>query len=248
MAGKITRKITIEACVASVASAVAAEQGGADRLELNCALELDGLTPSLGLFQEVRAVCTLPIIVMIRPHGYGFVYSAAEFAAMRRDIDVFLDAGAEGFAIGFLEQDFLVDQKRTRAVAQQMQDRACVFHRAFDVTPSATEALKALIDCGVARVLTSGHATTAPAGALCLKALIQQAQEKIEILPGAGIKPENVAQLIEESGCSQVHGTFRTPQPAISYRGIEHLKAFPPPGTDASVVAAVRAAVSVAGR
>lgn len=239
MVGTVKR-VTIEACVASVASAIAAEEGGADRLELNYALELDGLTPSLGLFHEVRAACSLPIIVMIRPRGYGFVYSQAEYAMMRRDIDVFLEAGAEGFAIGFLSADHTIDHKRTRDVVKQMDNKTCVFHRAFDVTPSAKEALEVLIDCGVDRVLTSGQASTAPTGAMGIKALVRQAKEKIEVLPGAGIKPENVHQLVKETGCDQVHGTFRKPVRSSSYSGLDILKAPAPNGTDASVVAAVR--------
>ena len=236
------KKVLIEACVASVESAIAAEQGGADRLELNIALELDGLTPSLGLFRQVRAACSLPIIVMIRPRGQGFLYTDHEFATMLEDIEIFKAAGADGFAFGFLTHDFRIDQDRTSRVVEKMGDTEKVVHRAFDITPSMNDALEKLIACGVDRVLTSGQAATAPAGSTQIKQLIDQAQGRIEILPGAGINPSNVAQLVAETGCNQVHGTFRSPAPpAPKASGLDALRAIAPPGTDANIVSAIRA-------
>ena len=143
---------------------------------------------------------------MIRPRSNGFVYSDAEFAIMLADIDAFVAAGANGFAIGFLTEHIEVDKERTKAAIARMNGRECVFHRAFDVTPDMTEALEALIECGVHRVLTSAQAPTAPEGSAGIMQLIKQAGNRIEILPGAGIKPGNVAQLVAESGCTQVHG------------------------------------------
>ena len=230
-------KTTIEACVASVASAIAAEAGGADRLELNVALELDGLTPSMGLYKKVRAACNLPIIVMIRPRSNGFLYSDTEFATMLADIDAFVAAGADGFAIGILTEQFEIDKARTQAAIARMGGRECVFHRAFDITPNMYEALETLIACGVTRVLTSAQAPTAPEGSVELKQLIEQAAGRIEILPGAGIKPNNVAQLVQASGCTQVHGTFKAPaaaQPKVS--GLDVLRIPGPAETDAGVV------------
>ncbi len=227
--------------MASVESAIAAEAGGADRLELNVALELDGLTPSMGLYQQVRAACNLPIIVMIRPRGNGFVYSDTEFATMLADIDPFVAAGADGFAIGFLTEKFEVDTARMKTAIAHMDGRECVFHRAFDITPDMYEALEALIECGVHRVLTSAQARTAPEGSVGLKQLIEQAAGRIEILPGAGIKPGNVAQLIRESGCTQVHGTFKLPASALpKVSGLDVLRMSGPAGTNAEVVGAVR--------
>ncbi len=235
--------IIIEACVDSVESAIAAQKGGADRLELNLALDLDGLTPSMGLFKEVKKAVSLPIIVMIRPRGYGFVYSDQEFATMQADIDAFLEAGIDGIAIGFLTNQLKIDQQRTRQVVNQIEEKECVFHRAFDVTPGMPEALEALIDCGVKRVLTSGQQPSALAGSKQLTQLIELADNRIDILPGAGIKPTNVAQLIMQTGCRQVHGTFKTPAASHSYHGLDSLRAPAPVGTSAEVVAQVRKAV-----
>ena len=234
-------KIIIEACVASVESAVAAARGGADRLELNAALELDGLTPSFGLFKEVRAACDLPIIVMIRPRGQGFAYSPHEYAIMLEDIKQFKRAGADGFALGFLTDNFEIDAEKTSEAVKLAGPCEVVFHRAFDVTQDATTALESLIDCGVHRVLTSGQQSSAPEGISELKALQTQSDGSIEILPGAGIKPSNVVQVLQDTGCSQVHGTFRKSVNSVSVAGgLASLKALPPAGTDAGIVSKVR--------
>ena len=222
-------------------SAIAAEAGGADRLELNAALELDGLTPSPGLFKQVRKACNLPIIVMIRPHGQGFVYSDYAFASMLDDIAFFKEAGADGFAFGFLTPSLEIDEHRTSIATEAAGNCEKVVHRAFDITPSADVALDTLIACGVDRILTSGQAINAPAGTVAIKKLIERAKGRIEILPGAGIKPANVAQLCKESGCNQIHGTFRAPAPGQQITsGLDSLKQMPPKGTDCTVVAEIR--------
>ncbi len=236
------KKITIEACVASVESAIAAEQGGADRLELNAALELDGLTPSLGLFKQVRAACSLPIIVMIRPRGMGFVYSTHEYAAMLEDIKLFREAGADGFALGFLTDQLEIDIQKTSEAVNLAGPCEVVFHRAFDVSIDASSSLDALIECGVKRVLTSGQQRSAPEGIEELKQLRIHSKGRIEILPGAGVKPSNVIQILQGTDCTQVHGTFRKPNPnASKVEGLASLKASPPAGTDASIVSEIRA-------
>lgn len=240
-----TNPIIIEACVASVESALEAANGGADRLELNCALELDGLTPSPGLYNEIQATVSLPVIVMIRPRSFGFVYSDAEFRAIQDDIDLLLGLGADGIAIGILNTDLTVDTHRMLEICEQVGDSELVFHRAFDVTPNTGIALEQLIDCGVNRVLTSGQAPTAPAGVAQIAKLVEQAKGRIEILPGSGINARNAAVLVHQTGCTQIHGTFRnTGIPSPTASGLDRLRIPPPPGTDAEVVSAVRQAVS----
>ena len=240
-----TNPIIIEACVASVASALEAQKGGADRLELNSALELDGLTPSSGLYKEVQTAVSLPVIVMIRPRDYGFCYSEAEFRAMQDDIDLLMALGADGIATGILQQDHTIDTLRMLEIREQIGDSELVCHRAFDVTPNPGIALEQLIDCGVDRVLTSGQAPTAPAGVAQIAKLVQQARGRIEILPGSGINARNAAVLIHQTGCTQIHGTFRnTGIPAPTASGLDRLRIPSPPGTDAEVVAAVRQALS----
>ncbi len=236
-----SQRMIVEVCVESVAAAVEATAGGADRLELNYALALDGLTPSTGLFAQVHAATDLPIVVMIRPRAYGFVYSVPEFATMLADIDAFVDAGADGFAIGILTEEGEVDVPRLQQAVAHMQDIPCVFHRAFDVTPDPYQALETLIDCGVKRVLTSGQAPSALSGATVLQKLVTQADGRIEILPGAGITPDKVTKLVVQTGCTQVHGSFSNPIAKLlpEPKGLDVLRAPAKPGTDQHVVAAL---------
>jgi copper homeostasis protein len=237
----LSHRILIEACIASVEDALAAAHGGADRLELNGALELDGLTPTPGLFNAVRAAVNLPVIVMIRPRPYGFQYSNAEFRVMQADIDLLLSLGAEGVAVGILQADGSLDVDRMRQLRNQIENRALVCHRAFDITPNAEIALEQLVDTGVDRVLTSGQLPTALEGAARIAALVRQANDRIEILPGGGIAPSNAAVLVHQTGCTQIHGTFRKPGiPIPALTGPDRWRTNAPSGTDAEVVATVR--------
>ena len=198
----------LELCVASLDDALVAEQGGADRIELNSALSLGGLTPSLGLLSAVRAAISLPIIAMIRPRAGGFHYRSGEFICMQRDVDLTLSHGAEGIAFGILDEDGNIDLPRCRQIMRQAAGRPVVFHRAFDVVPDPAIALEQLIDLGIARVLTSGGAETAIAGAETIRRLREQAAGRIEILPGSGIRPHNVAALLAITGCEQIHASL----------------------------------------
>lgn len=239
----MAQRICIEACIASVEDAIAAFEGGADRLELNTAISLDGLTPSIGLLRSVKEAVPLPVIVMIRPRPFGFAYSADEFKVMQRDIDAFLQEDVAGFAFGILWKNGQIDVERTRMLLKQMQGTEAVFHRAFDITPTPSVALEILIDLGVDRILTSGHQATAIEGIAPLKDLLARAGQRIEVLPGSGIKPSNVARLLKETGCTQVHGTFRAPAPAPTARGMDTLRIPAPTGTSKDVVTEVRSIV-----
>src|SRR5271156_3065542 len=138
--------ITLEICTASVEDCVKAERGGADRVELNCALMLGGLTPSLGALRESRASGPLPIIAMIRPRPAGFCYSRSEFAVMPRGTETALAEGANGIAFGILTAAGAVDLKRCRQMVKLAAGRQAVFHRAFDVVKNPLAALEQLID------------------------------------------------------------------------------------------------------
>jgi copper homeostasis protein len=202
-------QIKLEVCVASVEDAIAAEAGGADRLELNMALELGGLTPSAGLFQEVRQAVDIPVIAMIRPRAGGFCYSRVESLLMMRDAELMLGLGADGLAAGALLADATLDCRFWNNFVKLAQGRDVVFHRAFDVIPQQEEALRQLIDLGTTRVLTSGGRETAVEGRDQIARLIRLAASCIEILPAAGITPKNIVHLIQAIGCDQVHGSFR---------------------------------------
>jgi copper homeostasis protein len=208
-------RVTIEICIASVDDAVTAAVGGADRVELNAALDLGGLTPSLGTLLEVRSAVSLPVVAMARPRSGGFCYSEAEFRTLRRDIDLALEHGADGVAFGILTPDGRVDIPRCRQIVAQIGSRSgnrfegAVFHRAFDFTPDPLEALDTLIDLGIRRVMTSGQRRTAAEGADLIAALVRRAAGRIEILPAGGIRPGNAAALLARTGCNQLHASLR---------------------------------------
>lgn len=198
-------KILIEACVDSVESALAAEAGGADRIELCDALETGGLTPSAGKIALCRERLKIPIVVLIRPRGGDFLYTEGEAELMVRDVYVAKELGAAGVAVGALRPDGRVDQgwlKMMIAAARPMQ---VVFHRAFDGTPDPFEALETLKTLGVDRVLTSGQAATALEGAGLLDKLVAAAQGRIAILAGGGVNEENALPLVQKSGVRELH-------------------------------------------
>lgn len=203
-------RILVEVAIGSASDAITAEAAGADRLELNSALGLGGLTPSLGLAEAVLEATRLPVFAMIRARPGGFDYRDDELAAMIRDIDRLGRLPVAGFVFGVLTADGRPDPGRNRRLRDAARDLPCVFHRAFDVTPEPAEALETLIGLGFRRILTSGQAPTAHEGAGRIAESRRQAAGRIEILPGAGVRPGNAVDLIERTGCDQIHGTFRT--------------------------------------
>lgn len=199
------RDILLEACCGSADDAVEAEKAGADRVELNSSLFLGGLTPSAGELITVKRHVSIPVVVMIRPREGGFCYTDAEFETALADAEALLSAGADGIAFGFLHEDGSVDGERCRRMAGLAGSRQTVFHRAFDVVPDWRKAMDALCGMGITRILTSGQAPTAPEGAGEIADMVRYASGRIEILPGAGIRARNVADVVRRTGCSQVH-------------------------------------------
>ncbi len=210
----------IEVCCYSLADCRAAQQAGAHRIELCSGLGEGGLTPSLGLLQQVKQEIALPIFVMIRPRGGDFVYDEAEQEVMQLDLEVAKQAGADGFVLGGLHPDGTVDELFTRTFVQQAAPLPVTFHRAFDLTRDPVEALEAVIRTGAVRILTSGQQPTAEAGAALLQTLVQQATGRIEIMAGAGVNVQNAYRLAQTgvdalhlSGqvCTESPMTFRSP-------------------------------------
>jgi copper homeostasis protein len=196
--------VIVEACVDSVESSVAAERGGAGRLELCDALFDGGTTPSAGMIAACRERVTIPISVIIRPRGGGFVYSDAELDVMRRDIVAARGLGADGVVIGPLMPNGTVDEERARALVEAAGDLPVTFHRAFDFAPDLSAALETLVALGVTRVLTSGGAPTAREGVAAIAALVRQAGDRLVIMAGGGVRAENVAEVIG-AGVREVH-------------------------------------------
>jgi copper homeostasis protein len=200
-----TARVLVEVCVGSVADIERAVTAGADRIELCSALELGGLTPSLGLVETSLAASPIPIVTMLRPRAGGFRYDGHEFAAMRRNAERFLELGASGIVFGVLDEHGQIDIPRCREVVSSIGAAQVVFHRAFDFVRDQRSALDILIDLGITRVLTSGGKPTAIEGAHEIRKLILHAAKRIEILPGGGINAENVVEIVRATGCNQVH-------------------------------------------
>jgi copper homeostasis protein CutC len=215
----LPQRVLIEAAVESVEDAVAAEQGGADRLELCAALDLGGLTPSLGAYLEVRSAVRLPVVVMIRPRPGDFVYSAAELRVMARDIDTFLPHRPDGFVFGTLVADGRIDAAAVGRLVALACGVPCVFHRAFDRVPQASEAVEQLVAAGFRRVLTSGREATALAGTAEIAKVVRRAAGRIEVLPCGRIRAKDVGEVIRLTGCDQVHGSFAVPARLPDERG-----------------------------
>jgi len=197
-------RVLLEIACGSITDALIAGSG-ADRLELCSALELGGLTPSVGTALEVDEAVVVPFVVMIRPRAGDFVCSPDELAVMERDAALLLDAGAEGIVFGCLTKDRDVDLEACRRLIDVAGHAGTVFHRAFDEARSAFQALDDLIDLGVTRVLTSGGAKTALEGVGRIRALVERADERIAILPAGGIREHSVEAVVRQTGCEQVH-------------------------------------------
>jgi copper homeostasis protein len=197
--------ILVEACVDSVASSLAAERGGARRLELCDALFDGGTTPSAGMIGACKAAVTIPVFVMIRPRGGGFVYSDAERDVMRRDVIVAREVGADGVVVGGLRLNRTIDVALVRRLVEEAHDLPVTFHRAFDLTPDLGVSLESLVDAGVRRVLTAGAAPTASDGAGALADLVRQAGTRLVVMAGGGVRAENVRTLVSVSGVREVH-------------------------------------------
>jgi copper homeostasis protein len=201
----MTRKYLLEITVDGVEKAIAAERGGADRIELCADLSVGGLTPSRELERSVREAVHIPIYSMIRPRAGNFVYTDSEFAEMERSIAVATACRMDGVVLGVLQNGFKMDVGRTRRLVDLARPLPVTFHRAFDECSDLRKALQEVIETGAARVLSSGGAKTALQGAAKLAELIAKARNRILILPGAGITHSNIAKVAERSGAIEFH-------------------------------------------
>jgi len=212
--------IIYEVVTDSVAGVLSAEAGGAHRIEFCSALEVGGLTPSIGMLQEaLQQREHIPLMAMIRPRGGDFNYNDSEFATMLADLDAIKATGVEGVVFGILNPDGTVDAERTHQLVLRARPMLVTFHRAFDMTVDPYDALETLIDVGIDRVLTSGQEATALKGMACIQKLVKQADGRISILAGSGIRPANVQKLVVQTGVQEVHGSaFAKTQSAMTYR------------------------------
>jgi copper homeostasis protein len=197
--------ITVEICVSDVESGASAEAGGAHRIELCDNLSVGGTTPSAGAISLCCRNLSIPVHVLIRPRAGDFVYSDLEMEVMRHDIQAAKELGAAGVVLGVLEPDATIDAKRTAELSALARPLAVTFHKAFDQVRRLPEALDALIELGVDRVLTSGGRPTALEGVENLAALVARAKGQLVVMAGGRIDRSNLAQVIMGGNVREVH-------------------------------------------
>lgn len=205
-------EIVFEVCVDSVDAAVAAERGGAHRVELCSDLLEGGLTPSHGTIEVARKRLGIKIMSMVRPRGGDFCYSEAEFDVMRHDVAAAKALGADGIVLGLLNPDGTVDRKRTEELVAIARPLPVTFHRAFDMTRDPFEALDTLIELGVDRVLTSGQEPTVLEGIDLIAALVERAAGRIIVMPGGGITERTAPKIVRALKVSEMHFAALEPE------------------------------------
>ena len=200
-----------EVCAGSVQDCINAQLGGADRVELNSALHLGGLTPSLAMLKLVKEKTSLKVICMDRPRAAGFCYDDVEIETMFEDAKILLENGTDGISFGFLNSDATINVTETKKMVELIHQyqKEAVFHRAFDCVDDPMHAIKQLIDCGVDRILTSGLQPTAMQGTSVLEKLQSAFGDQIELLAGSGINANNIRALKEQTGLHQFHGSCK---------------------------------------
>lgn len=199
----------LEVCVDSVRSARAAIDGGADRLEVCTCLPAGGLTPSTGLLTAIRQIDPdIPLMVMVRPRAGDFVYCDLDVEQMLAEIESIKSAGlADGFVTGVLSPDGAVDQERCKRLLQACSPLPVTFHRAFDLTADAVDAMETIIGLGFSRILTSGQSKSAKAGIEIIQVLLQKAEERITIMAGSGINDKNLETILRETKVREIHAS-----------------------------------------
>lgn len=198
----------LEVCCADIESVWAAKEGGAHRIELCEALELDGLTPSEELIRQTIAT-GMPVQVLIRVREGNFVYSSEEVETMAASIRLAKELGAHGVVIGALTPEGQIDKPAIARMMEEAEGMSVTFHRAFDVCRDPLQALEEIIALGCHRLLTSGQQHSAFAGIPLLRQLTTQAAGRIIIMPGAGVNPQNAMHILTETGATEIHGSLR---------------------------------------
>jgi copper homeostasis protein len=209
----------LEICVDSVESAVAAEAGGAQRVELCSALAEGGLTPSMGLIRAVRSHINIGVHVMIRPREGDFLYSDEERAIMLDDIKSAARAGANGVVLGLLTADGEVDVESTRAMVEAAHPMEVTFHRAIDMARDLEASLDKVIESGATRILTSGGAQSALLGGERIAGLVRAADSRIGVMVCGNVRAKNLPQVAIATGAREFHAAMRTSVPSpVTYR------------------------------
>lgn len=197
----------IEICCGCLSDCLIANNYDIDRIELNSALELGGLTPSISTFLKAKKYTTKKIVCMVRTRTAGFLYNKEDIETMFSDAKIFLDNNADGIVFGFLNKDNTIDKINTQKMVKLIHsyNKEAIFHRAFDEVKDPIKAIETLIECDIDRVLTSGLMPSAYDGIETIKLLEEKYKDKIEILPGCGINSSNINEILEKTHVSQFH-------------------------------------------
>jgi copper homeostasis protein len=209
------KNITLEICVGTLEDVKVCSMFPVDRIELTSALELGGLTPSLGLLQQAKAITSIPIACMVRSHATGFVYSDHDSNAMMEDAKQLLEAGVDAIVFGFLNRDHTINKQKTIAMVELIHSyqKEAVFHKAFDQTKNLEDAIKVLIEANVDRVLTEGGLNKSiQAKRATLKALYVDHHQEIQLLVGGGVRSDNVLDIIAVTHTKQIHSSCKSIQ------------------------------------
>lgn len=199
----------LEIAVFNIDSAVAAAQAGADRLELCENPQDGGTTPSYGFMKTVREVVSIPIFPIIRPHGGDFLYSESAYRVMQKDIALAKELGFEGVVLGLLNADGTIDADRTAKLVELAYPLEVTFHRAFDRAKDPLAALETIIQTGCSRILTSGQQPNAFDAKELIQQLVQQAANRIIIMPGSGVRASNIQELANFTCAQELHSSAR---------------------------------------
>jgi copper homeostasis protein len=212
-------KPLIELCVEGIDGFLAAQEAGADRVELCASLMEGGLTPSLATIRAAVKAARIPVHVIVRPRGGDFLYSQAEFETMLEDVRALKQEGVSGVVIGCLTPDGRIDEKRTRALVEAARPMSVTCHRAFDMTADANEALEALIRCGIDRVLTSGQRDTAVEGLDILRKTNERAAGRIVIMGCGALDATNIAAVRDGARLVEMHfAALKTVPSGMAFR------------------------------
>jgi len=204
----------LEICANSSCSALQAQLGGASRVELCQNLENGGTTPSHGQIKRTRELLQIGVHVLVRPRGGDFVYTDEEFEEMKADVQYCREIGCDGVVVGMLHPDGRVDRLRCGQLLALARPMTVTFHRAFDRSRDAEEALEDVIALGFDRILTSGLRNTAEEGKQLLRTLVERANGRIEIMPGAGVDASNAGDILRCTGATSIHSSAKTSLPS----------------------------------
>lgn len=203
-------KYIIEIATSDFVTTKAAIEGGANRIELCANLAEGGTTPSYGHIRQCREAFDRLIYPIIRPRGGDFLFTEEEFSIMLQDVKLCKELGCDGVVIGLLNADGTIDLKKTSKLVEAVYPLGVTFHRAFDRCSNPFEAMEQLIQIGCERILTSGQKPSAPDAIDMIEQLNREADERIIIMPGSGVRRENIKLIAEKTGCTEFHSSLRS--------------------------------------